>query len=191
MVTTRARIDDEGSQSDTRIPEATAARHGTNRSADKRQASDERSQMPSSILAVWSASSRSDGVLAGRVVQAPCTAISTGPASADGVGHRSPPARRAPPIAPLRNASQDGIGLPPSLVVRQPRQQHRHRAPADLGGEQTIHGSLQHRRMVSGFGERISIASSMTGSSAMTRRTSSRRTGCVAGISGPASANMR
>jgi hypothetical protein len=82
----------------------------------------------------------------------------TGPARADGIGH---PARRHAVLRRSqlpRNASQDSIGLLPGLVVGQARQQHRYRAPAGLGGEQTIHSSLQHWRMVTelrGFSFRL------------------------------------
>jgi hypothetical protein len=52
------------------------------------------------------------------------------------VGH---PARWHPFRRPQSANVLQGIGLLPGLVVWHPRQQYRYRAPAGLGGEQTVH----------------------------------------------------
>ncbi len=90
--------------------------------------------MLSSTRAVWSASSLSDGVLAGRVVNGRTAASQ---ALRRRTGSAIQPA--GTPCSAARSSCgmrrRTSIGLVRSLAIRQPRQQHRDRAPAGESAE--------------------------------------------------------
>ena len=107
--------------------------------------------MPSSTLAVSSASSRSDGVRAGSAssVRAACSQARR---SAMRIGH---PARRRARLPRGSQLRRDGCAgwTPPAgrLVLRQAAQMGRNCPPTIQRAEQAVDGGLQYRRVVAHF----------------------------------------
>ena len=166
-ITTKARpaLTRAGSQSGTRS--RTLPRRGTGRagSATSRASPLSACEMPASTSAVWSASSRSDGVPAGRAISRR-TAASQIRRRPTGSAIQRAGLPGPDPGRLLRRGSQllrhwlAEQRPPPAEPGRAGRlaQVNRHRAPARQSGEQTVDGRLQHRRVIAqlrGLAERL------------------------------------